>query len=88
MATLHMVGAFARHAYAFCGIIVRNCIAPICCNPRPHNSLPPLTPAVYRRTFRRCLRQNEKFYQRFPTDEETAQVRRAWTVRLESSLVR
>jgi pimeloyl-ACP methyl ester carboxylesterase len=28
---------------------------------------------VYRRTFRRCLRQNEKFYQRFPTDVETAQ---------------
>ncbi|KAI7844714.1 hypothetical protein COHA_001802 [Chlorella ohadii] len=28
---------------------------------------------VYRRTFRRVLRQNEKFYQRFPTDVEAAQ---------------
>lgn len=28
---------------------------------------------VYRRTFRRCLRQNEKFYQRFPMDVERAQ---------------
>jgi len=43
-----------------------------------HNC-PPLSPAaslpVYRRTFRRVLRQNEKFYQRFPTDVEAAQVR-------------
>ncbi|KAL4424352.1 hypothetical protein ABPG75_001653 [Micractinium tetrahymenae] len=28
---------------------------------------------VYRRTFRRCLQQNEKFYQRFPMDVERAQ---------------
>ena len=31
--------------------------------------------AVYRRTFRRCLAQNKKFYQRFPMDVERVQVR-------------
>lgn len=39
-------------------------------------SPPPLAPAVYRRTYRRCLAQNAKFYQRFPMDVERAQVPR------------
>lgn len=34
---------------------------------------PLLFAAVYRRTFRRCLQQNDKFYQRFPMDVERAQ---------------
>lgn len=35
---------------------------------------PAVALAVYRRTFRRCLQQNAKFYQRFPMDVEAAQV--------------
>jgi hypothetical protein len=31
---------------------------------------------VYRRTYRRTLQQNEKFYQRFPMDVERAQASR------------